>query len=320
MKDYYNILGVDKNASQEDIKKAYRKLSKQFHPDVNPEGGEKFKEIAEAYTTLSDDDKRRRYDMGGNNPFGGGDMNFEEFLKNMGFNGDPFRNGGGGFKRKPSAPDKIITIDITPLESYLSVPKNITYRRDIACNSCSGSGGEREMCHTCRGAGQISQQVGNGMFQQIITSPCPSCRGKGSNVIKACFSCQGSGAKHEMKSININLNHGIDDGEFYRLDQAGDFVNNSYGNLLIKVRMVKEPLWEKLNDDLIYYNYVDLKGLNESGVEVPHPDGNIVIKYPETFDTSVPMRIRGKGYKRERVGDLYIRNIVKFKREVQETT
>jgi molecular chaperone DnaJ len=317
MKDYYNILGVDKNASQEEIKKAYRKLSKQFHPDVNPDGIEKFKEIAEAYDVLSDENKKLNYDNRGNNPFGGPNMNFEEFLKNMGFNGDPFRNGGGGFKRKPVAPDKIITIDVTPLESYLGSLKNINYRREAACNTCSGSGGEREVCHNCRGVGQITQQVGNGLFQQILTSPCPSCKGKGSVVIKACFDCSGRGTKPEMRSMSINLHHGIDDGEFYRVEQGGDFSAGGYGNLLIKANMLKDSTWEKIGDDLIYHNYVDLEGLKKENVEVPHPDGKILVKYPETFDTSVPLRIRGKGYKRDRVGDMIIRNIVKFKREIQ---
>jgi molecular chaperone DnaJ len=315
MKNYYDILGVDKTASQEEIKKAYRKLSKQFHPDVNPEGAERFKEIAGAYDVLGDEQKKSKYDMGGTNLFGDGNMDFEEFLSKMGFNGNPFGNGGGGFRRKPTAPDKIITIDINPLESYLGSPKTINYRREAACNSCSGSGGDREVCHTCKGAGQITQQMGSGMFQQIITSKCPSCQGRGSIIIKACYDCHGRGTKPEMKSMTINLHHGIDDGEFYRVEQSGDFNNGTYGNLLIKANMVKDPLWEKLNDDLIYLNYVDLEGLKSDSVEVPHPDGKIAVRYPETFDTSVPMRVRGKGYKRERVGDMFIKNIVKFKKE-----
>jgi molecular chaperone DnaJ len=153
------------------------------------------------------------------------------------------------------------------------------------------------------------------MFQQIITSKCPSCQGKGSIIIKACYDCNGRSTKPEMKSMTINLHHGIDDGEFYRVEQSGDFNNGTYGNLLIKANMVKDPLWEKLNDDLIYLNYVDLEGLKSDSVEVPHPDGKIAVRYPETFDTSVPMRVRGKGYKRERVGDMFIKNIVKFKKE-----
>jgi molecular chaperone DnaJ len=117
-----------------------------------------------------------------------------------------------------------------------------------------------------------------------------------------------------MKSINVDIHHGVDDGEFYRLESAGDYHNGYYGNLLIKIRMIPEPLWEKMGDELVYHNIVDYDGLMNESIEIPHPDGKISIKYPDLFDTSSPMRIRGKGYKKGRVGDLYIKNFVKFKR------
>jgi molecular chaperone DnaJ len=321
MKNYYNILGISKDASQDDIKKAYRKLSKQYHPDVNPQGEEKFREIAEAYDVLSDPQKKQMFDMGqdpnSRNPFGGSAQGFDvdEFLRSMGFAGDPFRNGGGGFRKKPTAPDKIITVEIDPLESYTSPNKDITYRREVGCNTCSGSGGEKQNCGTCNGQGFVMQRVGNGMFQQIIQSECPTCRGRGFFITKACYDCNATGTKGEMKTINIHINHGIDDGEFYRMDSAGDFHNGSYGNLLIKIKMKKNPLWEKLGDDLIYYNIVDFQGLTNETFEIPHPDGKLSIKYPLLFDTSSPLRIKGKGFKKDRVGDLYVKNVVKFTRD-----
>jgi molecular chaperone DnaJ len=320
MKNYYNILGLSKDASADEIKKAYRKLSKQYHPDVNPEGEEKFKDIAEAYDVLSDPQKKQMVDMGqdpnSKNNFGGfGDVNIDDFLKNMGFGGNPFANGGGSFRRKPTAPDKIITIEISPIESYLAPSKDVKYQRNCSCKSCNGTGGDKQTCGTCNGGGYITQRVGSGFLQQIIQSECPACRGKGFYIIKACFDCQGSGAKGEIKTINININHGIDDGEYYRLENAGDFHNGTYGNLLIKVQILKDPLWEKLGDDLIYHNFVNYKGLSDSSFEIPHPDGKLSIKYPEQFDTSTPLRLKGKGYKRERVGDLYVKSVVKFKRE-----
>jgi molecular chaperone DnaJ len=318
MKNYYQILGISKDASQDDIKKAYRKLSKQYHPDVNPDGENQFKEIAEAYDVLSDPQKKQTYDMGGDpngrNPFGGGDMNFDDFLRNMGFNGNPFQNGGGSFRRKPSAPDKIINIDITPTESYLAPKKTITYRREVECGGCFGSGGDKQACNTCKGSGMVTQTMGSGFFQQVVQSACPTCKGKGSFIIRACNTCNATGTLGEMKSINIDIHHGVDDGEFYRLDSAGDYHNGYYGNLLIKIRMIPEPLWEKMGDELVYHNIVDYNGLMNENIEIPHPDGKISIKYPDLFDTSSPMRIKGKGYKKGRVGDLYIKNFVKFKR------
>ena len=309
MKNYYDILGVNKNSSQDDIKKAYRKLSKQYHPDVNPEGTDKFAEIAEAYDILSNPDKKAKYDNPMSNMFGGG-MSVEDILRNMGFGGNPFT------QRKPAAPEKLITVSVTPLESFLSSTKQVTYRREIACNVCSGSGGDRTGCGTCGGVGYRVRQVGQGPFQQVLQEMCPSCVGKGYVITNPCFSCNGKGTQSEFKSINLTLQHGIDDGEFYRIESGGDFHNGIYGNLLLKITMTKDTLWEKVDHDLFYNNYVDYEGLTQETFKVPHPEGDLSIKYADVFDTSVPMRVRGKGYKRERVGDMYIRNIVKFKRQM----
>jgi len=312
MKDYYGILGVSKESSADDIKKAYRKLSKQFHPDVNPEGVERFKEIAEAYDTLSNPDKKQKYDNPVSNMFGG-DASIEDLLKHMGFNRNPF-----GGQRRPSAPEKIITLDITALDSFRGSTQQINYKRDIACNTCGGSGGDRTGCGTCGGVGYRMRQMGQSPFQQIIQETCSSCFGRGYIITNACTSCIGKGTQGEFKSMNITLQHGIDDGEFYRVESAGDFHNGVYGNLLLKVRMKKDTNWEKVGDDLIYNNFLTYDDLTNESCEVPHPDGNIVVKYPELFDTLTPLRVRGKGYRRERIGDLYIKNIVRFKREKKE--
>ena len=313
MKDYYGILGVDKNASADEIKKAYRKLSKQYHPDVNPEGAERFKEISEAYDTLSNPDKKQKYDNPMSNMFGGGDASIEDLLKHMGFNRNPF-----GGQRRPSVPEKIIMLDITALDSFKGTTQQVNYKREIACNTCGGSGGDRTGCGTCGGVGYRVRQMGQSPFQQIIQETCPSCTGRGYIITNSCTSCIGKGTQGEFKSINITLQHGIDDGEFYRVESAGDFHNGVYGNLLLKVRMKKDANWEKVGDDLVYNNFLDYDDLTNESCEVPHPDGKIVVKYPELFDTLTPLRVRSKGYHRERIGDLYIKNIVRFKREKKE--
>ena len=313
MKDYYGILGVDKNTSADEIKKAYRKLSKQYHPDVNPEGDERFKEISEAYDTLSNPDKKQKYDNPMSNMFGGGDASIEDLLKHMGFNRNPF-----GGQRRPSVPEKIIMLDITALDSFKGTTQQVNYKREIACNTCGGSGGDRTGCGTCGGVGYRVRQMGQSPFQQIIQETCPSCTGRGYIITNSCTSCIGKGTQGEFKSINITLQHGIDDGEFYRVESAGDFHNGVYGNLLLKVRMKKDANWEKVGDDLVYNNFLDYDDLTNESCEVPHPDGKIVVKYPELFDTLTPLRVRSKGYHRERIGDLYIKNIVRFKREKKE--
>ena len=312
MKDYYGILGVDKNASADEIKKSYRKLSKQYHPDVNPEGAERFKEIAEAYDTLSNPDKKQKYDNPVSNMFGG-DASIEDLLKHMGFNRNPF-----GGQRRPSVPEKIIMLDITALDSFKGTTQQVNYKREIACNTCGGSGGDRTGCGTCGGVGYRVRQMGQSPFQQIIQETCPSCTGRGYIITNSCTSCIGKGTQGEFKSINVTLQHGIDDGEFYRVESAGDFHNGVYGNLLLKVRMKKDVNWEKVGDDLVYNNFLDYDDLTNESCEVPHPDGKIVVKYPELFDTITPLRVKSKGYHRERIGDLYIKNIVRFKREKKE--
>jgi molecular chaperone DnaJ len=312
MKDYYQILGVDKKASQDEIKKAYRKLSKQYHPDVNPQGEEKFKEIAEAYDILGDETKKNNYDMGGMSGFGS--SAFEEFFRNMGGN-NPFSSHFGN-RRPAQVPDKVIQIDITPMESYKSVEKTIDYRRNISCDGCKGSGGEKQICTTCKGSGQIQQVFGNAFFRQVQTSVCPTCQGAGQKITKACYGCGGSGVKPKMKSLKFKIPHGSDSGDFFRLDGLGDYYQErGFGNLLIKINMTSDEQWEKMGNDLVYINVLDYDDLKKDDFNVPHPNGEMKLKFPEIFDTSTPLRVRGKGFHKEApIGDLYVRSVVRFKR------
>jgi len=312
MKDYYQILGVDRKASQDEIKKAYRKLSKQYHPDVNPQGEEKFKEIAEAYDILGDETKKNNYDMGGMSGFGS--SAFEEFFRNMGAN-NPFGSHFGN-RRQPQVQDKVIQIDITPMESYKSVEKTIDYRRNISCDGCKGSGGEKQVCTTCKGSGQIQQVFGNAFFRQVQTTVCPTCQGAGQKIIKACYGCGGSGVKPEMKFLKFKIPHGSDSGDFFRLEGLGDYYQErGFGNLLIKINMTSDEQWEKMGNDLVYINVLDYDDLKKDDFNVPHPNGEMKLKFPEIFDTSTPLRVKGKGFHKETpIGDLYVRSVVRFKR------
>lgn len=311
-KDYYKILGVDRNASQEDIKKAYRKLSKQFHPDVNPDGVDTFKEIAEAYDVLANPDKKAKYDNPASGMFGGGfDMN--EFAEMFGFN--PF-----GTKQRQSAPEKIIQLNITPEDSFLGARKNITYQRQKPCYSCSGSGGEREVCSTCKGQGFFIRNQGNGYFQTMVRQECPSCKGKGNILIKACFECSGIGTKPEFKTMDVKLSHNVDGGDFIRVPNGGDYSNGTFGNLLLKINMTKSELWEKSTEDLIFTKtYTSVEEMMEDEITIPHPSGEIKIKKPETLDTSSPLRVKLKGFiSAVRQGDLFVRQVVKIKRPTSD--
>jgi molecular chaperone DnaJ len=310
MKDYFNILGVSENASDEEIKKQYRSLSKKYHPDVNPEGADKFKEIAEAYDVLSDPQKKSNYINRKNNPFsGGGD--FEEFLKNM-FNGAPPTN---PFQQKQKNPDKVIKITVTPVESYNGTEKQINYQRNIGCNGCGGTGGDHHHCVQCHGSGVLIQVVGSGFFQQQVRRTCPSCAGRGIIITNYCSECAGVGTKQQFESFKINLPKGVDDGQFFKIPSKGDFNNGFYGDLIVQAMMDNNGDFQKIGDDLVYNLSLNYSDLTKDSYLVPHPNGELKIPAPNNFDTNKPLRLKGKGYQQ---GDMYVKISVKFDRSELE--
>lgn len=308
MSNYYEILGVSKDASQEDIKKAYKKLAFQYHPDRNPEGADKFKDIASAYDTLGDENKRRDYDNGQNNPFAGqGGMSYEDIFHQM-FNAqrqNPFE------QRRKAAPDKIIKVQVTPLESYKGVEKNIKYFRDNDCNICRGTGGEQQMCNTCSGAGFQIKSFGTGFMMQQIRTACGTCAGRGYTLTHKCYNCDGRGVKSNTHDVRVQLPVGIDNGQYLKLQNLGDFKNGEYGDLVIQIEMVNQDGFEKMNNDLIYSLFLNIEEAQQDKFKIPHPDGELFMTAPKIFDSSKPLRLRGKGYNG---GDMYVKLNVKFER------
>ncbi len=290
METYYNILGVNENATQEEIKKAYKKLAVQHHPD---KGGneETFKKISEAYDTLGDENKRRNYDGQRNNPFGnmGGGDPFDIF--NQMFNGM-----GGQQPRQRKAPDKIVDINVGVVESFKAVTKDIRFTRKTNCNICDGKGGERTTCGTCNGEGFITKQMGNSFFSNIFRTPCQYCQGKGFNFKTVCNSCGGEGKKDELQTINFKLPHGITDGQFIKAQGLGDFNDGIFGDVILRIHIQPQDGFEKNNDDLIYNLEMSLNDFNKETIDVPHPLGPIKINLPKEIDTSKPLRIKGKGF------------------------
>jgi molecular chaperone DnaJ len=301
MKDYYKILGVEENTSEDEIKKQYRKLSKQYHPDVNPNGEEQFKDISEAYDVLSNPEKKSKYINSRNNPFNG--TNFESFFQNM-FNQNN--------KRRKNAPDKILKVTITPLESYLESEKNIQYFRDNPCQPCKGSGGDRQSCSSCGGSGAQIKTFGTGFMVQQVRMSCDTCGGRGYTLVHRCYYCDGRGTKSEINDIKIKLPHSIDDGQFLKLESFGDFVNGEYGDLVVQILMTKTESFEKINNDLIYNLFLGYDDIKKDKYSVPHPDGELNISSPKQFDTSKPLRLKGKGY---RGGDMYVKINVRFEKD-----
>ena len=311
MKDFYSILGVNEKASQEEIKKAYRKLSKQFHPDVNPEGADRFKEIAEAYDTIGTESKRQEYDNKKNNPFGGmfngsggGGMDDLFSMFNGGFN--PFQQ-----RRRQRAPDKVLNVHVTPSESMLGSSKKINYHKKEQCSVCSGNGGKREQCMTCQGRGVVQQQFNFGGQIHVQTHDCPSCKGQGSVLIETCFTCNGNGHKPTFASIDINIPRSLDNGDFLRVPNAGDYQNSvGVGDLVIQIRLNPDENFEKIGADLYANIRVSPEDfITENSFKIPHPEGELMIKVPvDTLTTEKPLRIKGKGYYiNEGRGDLIVK-------------
>jgi molecular chaperone DnaJ len=306
---YYDVLGVSEQATQEEIKKAYRKLVIEHHPD---KGGdeERFKEIANAYGTLSDQNKRKQYDQQKNNPFagfGGGvktpmDDLFEQFMATE-------------QRKQKKTPEKLIDVNVTVLDSYKSETKNIVYNRKHQCNDCSGQGGERQPCGQCGGRGFIQQRVGTAMFMQIITTECPSCMSRGYTFKTTCHSCNGEGSKPDIEQIVFKIPHGIDNGQMIKIQGKGDFYGNTYGDLIIRFSVQPLDNFEKQGQNLIYNKFLNLDELNKDAFEVPHPDGTLMIKVPQEFDTTKPLRVKSKGLRGLQQGDLYVKLNVKFTRK-----
>lgn len=307
METFYNILGVSETATQDEIKKAYKKLAVQHHPD---KGGneETFKKISEAYDTLGDETKRSEYDMKGKNPFGGFDSDpFSSF-------GDFFSNMTGSRVRR--APDKVIDIQIGAVDSFLGKNIDVRFQRKTNCNSCNGQGGERITCNTCGGTGRITQRVGNSFFSNIFQTPCTTCQSKGYTLKNVCYSCAGEGKNNEIQTINLNIPHGISDGQLIKAQGYGDYHEGMFGDAILKVQVTEQNGFEKLNNDLVYNYQMSLDDFNSENLNIPHPSGNISIKLPEEIDTQKPLRVKGKGYKNEGIGDLYVKIYVKHKRVV----
>lgn len=296
--NHYKTLGVNQHASQDEIKKAYRKLAKENHPD---KGGdpEKFKKISLAYDILGDENKRKDYDNPTSN-FGG--FNFNDVFNQM-FNQT----------RKKRVHDTILNLDITVFESFLGVDKKIKFKVKEKCNTCNGNGGEKRNCDSCKGAGFTVTRIGSGMFVQMVQITCQSCDGKGFIFIKKCNTCYGTTSIDRINELEIKIPHGIDNGQFLRVNGKGDYKNGTIGNLVIKVNLISTEEFDKVGNNLIYNKFFTLEEIQEDSFDIPHPSGKLNVKFPKTIDTSLPMRLKGKGFNSDGYkGDLLVNQFLKF--------
>ena len=240
-KDYYKILGVEKGASSDDIKKAYRTLVKKYHPDLHPgdkEAAEKFKEINEANEVLSDDKKRKQYDFEQEHPnmggFGGGTGGFSGFGGAGGFSGfedifgDIFGGFGGGRRRdvKQKGEDLTLELSLSFLDAAKGCRREVVYTRNEPCSSCRGTGAKNgtayKTCEKCGGTGQVQFVSGNGMFRSVQVRPCDECHGTGKKIIEECPDCKGKGYVRKTTRLTVDIPAGADTGSYIRKAGFGE--------------------------------------------------------------------------------------------------
>ncbi|MFZ2167777.1 MAG: molecular chaperone DnaJ [Minisyncoccia bacterium] len=333
-KDYYNTLGVDKKATQDDIKKAFRTLAHKHHPD---KGGsdDKFKEITEAYSVLSDEKKRREYDTygqsfpGGNpgqpsgNPFGGFDFSqFQQGFGNGGvefdFNdifGDIFNGGRGQQQRTPRGRDISIDLEIPFKDAVFGTERTVLIGKVSTCDLCKGNGAkpgtELETCKTCNGKGQV-QEVRNTVFGQMASSRvCAACDGTGKIPKEKCPECKGHGVHRKEVEMKITIPAGIDNGEMIRLPQQGEAIKaGTAGDLYVKIHVKPHATFRRDGSNLIMSLPVKLTdALLGATVSIESIEGKMLeVKIPVMKRAEELLRVRGKGIPEgSSRGDLIIR-------------
>lgn len=326
-RDYYEILEVSRDASDRDIKKAYRRMAMKFHPDRNPgdkESEEKFKEVNAAYEILSDAQKKAAYDQYGHagvdpNMRGGGqgfEGNFGDIFGDV--FGDIFGGGGGGQRRSSvqRGADLRYNLDLTLEEAVRGCEKTIKVPTQVSCETCHGSGAkpgtQPRVCSTCGGAGQIRMQQGFFAVQQT----CPACRGEGKVISDPCTDCRGHGRKEKTKTLSVKIPAGVDTGDRIRLTSEGEAGANGgpAGDLYVQANVLKHPIFERDGKHLyceMPISFVDAALGGE--LEVPTLDGRVKLKVPEETQTGKLFRLRGKGVTPVRggaIGDLLVRVVV----------
>lgn len=312
-RDYYEVLGVDRNADDSALKSAYRKLAKKYHPDTNPgdkEAEARFKEASEAYAVLSDADKRRQYDQFGHAAFenGGGGGGFDFSGMDMGdIFGDIFGDFfGGGRRRDPNAPTRGANlraqVKITLEEACFGVEKELDLNLKDECTTCHGTGAKPgtspETCSTCGGKGQVvtTQKSLFGMVQNVTT--CPHCHGTGKVIKEKCSDCHGTGYTSSRKKIQVSIPAGIDHGQSVRIRGKGEPGTNggARGDLLVEVFVERNPEFERHDYDI--YSTVKIsfpKAVLGGEIVVKTIDGDVAYTVKAGTQTGTRVRLRGKG-------------------------
>ena len=340
-RDYYEVLGVDKNASADDIKKAYRKMAIKYHPDKNPgdkEAEEKFKEAAEAYSVLSDADKKARYDQfghagveGAGPDFSGGFGNLNDILNDLfggafggGFGG--FSGFGGGFggqrgqrqQRVYRGRDIRVRVKLTLEEIAKGVEKEISIEKNVPCTECGGKGAKNssdiKSCPACNGTGQVQRVVNSFLGQTVTYSTCQQCGGEGKIISNPCRSCNGTGLVRKRETIKVKIPAGVEAGMQLTLQGEGHAAKNNgiNGDLLVVIEEQEHPNLKREGNNLYYTKVVSVvDAMLGAEVSVPCLDGDYKIKIEPGTQSGEVVRLRGRGLPSVNgyggTGDLYVK-------------
>ena len=333
VKDYYKVLGVSKDASQDDIKKAYRKLARKHHPDLNAgnkQAEDKFKEISQAYDILGDQKKRAEHDRGcqfnfdnqgsghGGFNFGGGAgagaADFSDIF------GDLF---GGRYSNAPEhsrGEDLLMHLDLSLEEAFSGTTMNIPLSRAVSCSSCGGTGAESvETCSRCKGSGHI--QGGKGFIR--MAQVCPECGGRGKKSLASCKKCHGKGASNQSENIKVKIPAGADDGSVIRLKGKGNAGRGGHaGDLLIEIALRPHPVFRKDGKDINVQIPVTFgEAVLGAKIEVPTLDGASMMTLPAGIQGGRRFKLSGKGYiatKSGQRGDQYVEIRIAVPKDIPE--
>lgn len=328
-KDYYDILGVGKTATEDEIKSAYRKLAKKYHPDLNPndkQAAEKFKECSEAYEVLSDKTKRERFDRGesvdgsGFNPFSGGggfsSGGFEDIFDIF----SSFMGGGRAQESSGVGTDITQNISLSFMEAALGCDKEIVFSRLEQCQTCKGSGAKNEAsvktCDKCKGSGKVTYTTNSIFGRQMSVGTCDKCRGRGKIVLENCPDCSGKGLVSKKKTFTVTIPGGVENGSVLTIQNEGNASRNyggRNGSLMLLVKVESSEVFKR--DDLNLYVEVPISyfaAVYGGEVEIPTLTGVSIHKIAEGTPNGEQVRFRGKGIRnsRGRVGDLIVTFVV----------
>ena len=329
-KDYYEILGVSKDATQDDIKKAYRTLVKKYHPDLHPNDpqcAEKFKEINEANEVLSDEKKRKNYDTfgsaDGNAGFGGfgGNGGFGGFGDFGDIFGDIFGGFGGGRTRaqtKTKGEDITVELSMSFLDAAKGCKREVVYTRNQPCAACKGTGAKGgtayKTCEKCGGSGQVQYTTSNGFFRSVSVKACDECKGTGKKIIDACPDCHGKGYTRAQTKVNLDIPAGADTGSYIRKVGFGQASTNGgpAGDLIIVIKVEPSKIFKRKNFDLyVQVPIIFTTAVLGGKVKVPLIDDTMEYTIPDGTQSGKVFFVRGKGIKTSRgTGDLYIEVVV----------